>query len=128
MESLLALSISLMLLTPSPVKAQNIAPTPPTSPAEQCLSESCIKSRIHYFAEKYGVSEITMNIAISCEANYNPNAIGDNGNSFGLAQIFLPAHPDITKEMALDPDFSLDFMAKNLKERNHSMWTCLKNN
>lgn len=91
-------------------------------------SEETIKARIHYYADLYGVSEVTMNIAIKCESNYNPNAVGDNGNSFGLSQIYLPAHPTVTKEQALDVEFALDFMAKNLKEGRHRMWTCLRNN
>lgn len=119
---------TIVSFVPTTYTAPNIPLEAPTMPVEQSLDESGIKSRIHYYAEKYNVSEITMNIAIKCESNYNPNAVGDNGNSFGLVQIYLPAHPNITKEQALDVEFALDFMAKNLKEGRHRMWTCLHNN
>ncbi len=87
-----------------------------------------IKQRIHYYAELYGVSEITLLNVTHCESNFNPNAIGDGGRSFGLAQIHLPAHPQISKEEALDPEFAIEFMAKNIKTGNGNMWTCWRMN
>jgi hypothetical protein len=51
--------------------------------------------------------------------------VGDREQSYGLVQIHLPAHPTITKEQAIDPEFAVDFMAKNIKT-NPNMWTCYK--
>ena len=31
---------------------------------------------------------------------------------------------DITKEQAFDPEFSIDFLAKNLAKGNGKIWTC----
>lgn len=39
---------------------------------------------------------------------------GDREKSFGLVQIHLPDHPDVTREQAIDPAFAINFMAKNL--------------
>ena len=91
-------------------------------------SPEWITQRIKHYAELYGVSEMTMNIAIKCESSYNPNAHGDGGLSHGLVQIYAPAHPSITHEQMHDVEFSLDFLAKNLKEGRGRMWTCLHNN
>lgn len=37
------------------------------------------------------------------ESGGDPGAVGDAGTSFGLWQIHLPAHPDVTQACALDP-------------------------
>ena len=63
---------------------------------------------------------------IQCECSFNPNAIGDNGTSFGLAQIHLPAHPNITKEQALDPKFAIEFITSEFQKGNQWKWTCYK--
>jgi hypothetical protein len=47
-------------------------------------------------------SDIAAAIAMA-ESGGNPNAIGDNGTSFGLWQIHLPAHPDISQADATNP-------------------------
>lgn len=61
---------------------------------------------------------------IQCESQYNPKAIGDNGTSFGLVQIHLIAHPDITKTQALDPAFAVDFLAHQIALGNGHIWSC----
>lgn len=39
---------------------------------------------------------------------------GERERSFGLAQIHLPDHPNVTEAQATDPAFAINFMAKNL--------------
>lgn len=78
---------------------------------------------------------------ISCESGWNPNiqsnhryttnapagyVSGQREESYGLVQIHLPAHPHITKEQALDPEFALDFLARNLAVGRENMWSCAK--
>lgn len=52
--------------------------------------------------------------------------VGDTEQSYGLVQIHLPAHPSIKKEDAINPEFAIDFLAKNLKAGKANMWTCAK--
>jgi len=85
-----------------------------------------IPGKINYYADKYDVSSSTMTAVIKCESSFNPNAIGDGGTSFGLAQIHLPAHPLVTREQANDPDFAIEFMAKEMSLGNSWKWTCYK--
>ncbi len=54
---------------------------------------------------------------IDHESGWLQTAIGDNGTSFGLAQIHLPAWPNINKETALHPLFALEWTAQKLRER-----------
>lgn len=93
-------------------------------------------------AEEYGVSYAAMAAIISCESGWNPNiqsnhvytvtnappgyTAGQREMSFGLSQIHLPVHPHITKAQALDPEFALDFLARNLAAGRASMWTCAR--
>lgn len=110
--------------------APQVEPTPTIIPEAQILSvvststPEWIKQRISHYAEVYGVSEITMNHIVKCESNYVPNIWGDYGNSRGLVQIHYPSNPTISDEQAMDIEFALDFLARNLKNGKGSMWTC----
>ena len=80
---------------------------------------------------------------INCESQYHPSiqskhvyternvpkgyAVGDREQSYGLVQIHLPAHSSVTKAQATDPEFAVDFLAKNLAVGKGSMWTCYNN-
>jgi len=93
-------------------------------------------------AEEYGVSAVAMNAIINCESQWNHTIqsqhtyteknvpkgykVGDREQSFGLVQIHLPAHPSIKKEEATNPEFAIEFLAKNLKAGKAGMWTCAK--
>ena len=122
------ISVAFLLYLAKPVYAKDIALPPPTSPKVDTSSISYIKSRIHNYATLYNVSEITMLNVIHCESNFNPQANGDNNTSHGLVQIHLSAHPDITHTEAHDVDFSLNFLAENLKEGHGNMWACFRQN
>jgi hypothetical protein len=58
------------------------------------------------------------------ESGWNPEAVGDGGTSIGLVQIHLPAHPDVTREQALDPDFALTFIVDKFLNGEEHLWTC----
>lgn len=84
---------------------------------------------INYVYELSTTGDFEPNKVIStlrCESHFNPNAIGDNGTSFGLAQIHLPAHPNITKEQALDPKFAIEFITSEFQKGNQWKWSCYK--
>lgn len=93
---------------------------------KQVWTKNNVKVAIEYYADKHNVSASVMNKVVNCESGYNPNAIGDGGKSFGLSQIYNPAHPTITKEQALDPEFALNFMGENIKKGRGPMWTCYR--
>lgn len=82
---------------------------------------------VNQMASQYEVSARTMKKVINCESRFNKNAIGDGGYSFGLSQIFLPAHPNVTKEQALDPKFAIEFMAEKFSQGKARLWTCYRN-
>lgn len=88
---------------------------------------------INKYAEIYQVSTTTMHHIIKCESGYRPDVQsgyyqnGKREESYGLVQINLPSHPTITYEQAIDPEFSINFLAENLSKGKGSMWTCYRN-
>lgn len=96
------------------------------------------------FAKQYGVSESDMVKVITCEvgAEWNTNiqsnikynfsaskrgiVKGDRERSYGLAQIHLPDHPQVSIEEATDPVFAINFMAYYFSIGKQSMWSCAK--
>lgn len=89
-----------------------------------------IRKEIEKRAVEYGVSAAEMDRVIRCESGYDIDIqshwIQPYGReqSWGLAQIHLPAHPNVTKEQAIDPEFAIRFMAKHFAQGNHKMWAC----
>ena len=81
------------------------------------------KEMVVKYAKYYGVSHVTLSRIIDCESGFNPNAIGDHGKSYGLVQIFLPSHPTISKANALDPEFAIAYLAKNVANKTDH-WSC----
>jgi hypothetical protein len=60
----------------------------------------------------------------SMQSGYYKNGIRED--SWGLAQIHLPSHPEITKEQAQDAKFSISWMASEIKQGRAWQWTTLK--
>ena len=104
---------------------QAVAPSPKPQDAPQpCLT---VQECVVYYGDKYDLSKEKkelMKKVIWCESRNLRYAVGDNGTSFGLSQIHLPAHPYVTKEQAFDIDFSIDFMAKEFSKGNEGIWSC----
>lgn len=126
-------AIALLAFAPS-LPATYVAPeTPPetqyTPRSEEFGSESDLRAYTLAMAEKYGVSYHEMSTTILGESGWNPNAANptdSDGGSWGIAQINIgrDAHPDITKEEALNPYFAIDFMAREFSKGNAWKWTC----
>jgi hypothetical protein len=108
------------------VLASTTVYAPPEALQAPTARVKTIDEVIHDSAMKYGVSESLMRQVISCESAFRSDAVGDHGQSFGLVQIHLPSHPTITKEQALDPEFSSEFLAENLAGGHGSLWTCYR--
>jgi len=68
-------------------------------------------------AEETGVPASLISAVIKQESGFNPDASNVNSKetSYGLGQINLKAHPEITKEQATDPGFAINFVANRLK-------------
>ena len=88
-----------------------------------------INEEVEKQAEKYGKSAAYMKKIIHCESMGSTTVQSyhvQNGvreDSWGLVQIHLPSHPTVTKEQALDPEFAIEFLAKNLGKVR---WSCEK--
>jgi len=85
------------------------------------------EEKIVYYANKHKVSADIIYKVISCESQFNPNAVGDNGHSRGLVQIYDDYHPEVTHEQAFNEDFSIEFLAKKLAQNKGKLWTCYRN-
>lgn len=99
--------------------------------------EKDINTLIQVKGVEYNVSPKLMKEIINCESGGNPNIqsqhiypnnkygkAGTREQSFGLVQIHLPAHKDISKTQALDTEFAVDFLASNLAQGHGRMWSC----
>lgn len=80
-----------------------------------------IQSMIVRIAQEEGVDPaLALSIAhVETGGSFNPNAVGDNGNSFGLFQIHKPSHPDY--KGGTDPEANTRYglrLFKNLLDRN----------
>ena len=57
--------------------------------------------------------------------SYVKDPTGPNGreDSWGVCQIHLPSHPDVSKEQALDVEFCVDFTIQKFNEGKARLWT-----
>lgn len=102
--------------------------------AETATTTLAIKSLISHYSELQGVSESDMWRVIKCEnPDLDPSLqsrvlskSGPNGreDSWGLSQIHLSAHKDITKAQATDAEWSIRWMAEQFKKGNQAIWSC----
>ena len=63
---------------------------------------------------------------LNCESQFNPEAVGDHGTSLGIAQIHLPAHPDVSRENAFDGIWSINWAAHHFSYEPN-IWSCYNN-
>lgn len=91
------------------------------------LASSTIRTLIAAAPEAAALSTSTLShiyATIECESTGNPQARGDGSTSFGIVQIHLPAHPDITEDQALDPVFSIRWMVAQVAAGRAGEWSC----
>ena len=81
---------------------------------------------IAQYASDYGIAVQPLVDTLDCESDFNSNAIGDHGTSYGVAQIHLAAHPEVTKSEALDPLWSIKWAAQEFAAGNADLWSCYK--
>jgi len=86
------------------------------SPEEQRIR--ALIDKIYRVADEYGVSGYWMERTIECESRFRnvQSSAYKNGvreDSWGIAQIHLPSHPEVTVAQALNENFAIEGMAKN---------------
>lgn len=97
-----------------------------TAPIVEQIKVLTIPQKIVVYSDKYDVSAAVISNIISCESQFNPNAVGDNGHSRGLVQIYDDYHPEVTHEQAFNEDFAIEFLAKKLAKNQGHLWTCYR--
>ena len=98
------------------------------------INTNSIQEKIVLYSLKNGVKYSDIYATVQCETagTFDPTIqsriTGKNGReqSFGLAQIHLPSHPDITREQATDPDFALDWMTSEWSKGRSWQWSCAR--
>lgn len=79
------------------------------------LGDTIPEVEIDRLIAKYATSTkaYQMKRTLYCESHYRNIKSMLDEESYGIAQIHLPSHPNITKEQALNPEFSIQWMANN---------------
>lgn len=108
--------ISLGFITAPPAIAGTISPLPYTVWNAPVIIEA--------YAVRYGIPSEPLIGTLRCESGFDKSAVGDKGTSYGVAQIHLPAHPEVSKEEALNPWFAIDWAAYQFSIGNQNIWTC----
>ncbi len=119
--------VSLLFLM-APMRAAEYAPPVPASidikagiEVPRCASIVTTRQKSDCYAAKYHRDAIEMwetilrETAGTASSTIQSNCYleGKREDSWGLAMINLPWHPEVTKAQAIDPDFALEFMAQN---------------
>lgn len=116
-NSTIFLSVALAISLPTILQADEIPPSY-TPTVHQILVNQ---------ATLYHAPIPLMRAIITCESGNDPLAhkLSSKENSWGLVQINLKAHPEITRAQAIDPEFAISYLASNLST-HESWWTCAK--
>jgi len=134
--SIVSLSLSVSSLFPSRtiiINEQGVKIDLKTSSQVELRDES-IDSKITRYSSLYGVKEALVREIIKKESSFNEKAIGDMDiickntgkpvRARGLVQITECHHPNINDAQAFDPDFAIEFLAKEISQGNcEKLWT-----
>lgn len=96
------------------------------------LTKEQLIDKVHKYSKIYKVNPNLLINVINCEnrdwdtklQSRIINSKGKREDSWGLAQIHKPSHPQLTHEQITDPDFAISFMAENISKGKGNMWTC----
>ncbi len=120
--SVLLFSVALAqgVYTVTPVTSPILAPT---SPVAAFLPQDWVSSE----SIKFGVNPALSACIIRHESNWDDKRVGDIGNprgeSFGLWQIELKQHADISYTEAMNFESSTDWALKKIKEGHIGWWS-----
>lgn len=116
--NLLMVLLALGFGTPSKASADTITPLQYSTTTAPLIIEA--------YAVRYGIPAAPIIKTLQCESQFDSQAIGDHGTSFGVAQIHLSDHPGVTKEEALNPYFAIDWTVRQFRDGNASWWSCYR--
>ena len=83
--------------------------------------------------DKYDLNTQQFFAVIECESGWVPDIqsqyMQDYGQeeSYGIAQIHAPDHPNITYEQSISPIWSLSWMAEEWSKGRSWKWSCYNN-
>lgn len=95
----------------------------PVTVQQQGWTTGSLKTFASSTAIEYGLNVILFMKVITCESHWNPTAISQTGD-YGVSQINLHFHPDISQAEAFDPKFSIQWMAQQWLHGNAYYWVC----
>ena len=114
--------------TAPPEPQEPPTPAPVVAPVEREYTKQEMVALATQIALKNDLNAEKFIAVIGCESNWNTHAVGDNGTSFGLAQLHHPIRDwGVTREEAQDPGIALRVMAKAWTRGQQSKWTCYNN-
>ena len=91
------------------------------------LSTAELKELALKTANKYHLNSSQFLGTIQCESQWNTKAVGDNGTSFGLAQLHYPERDwGLTVEQAETPQIALETMAIAWTKGLQLKWSCYR--
>lgn len=88
----------------------------------EVLEVETIEQKIVRYADLYGIASSSLYNLVECESKFN--SLADNGEDRGIVQINRKHHPEITDEQAFDPDWALNWAAKEISEGRGYQWVC----
>lgn len=104
-----------------------------TLPQPKDYTKSDLIQLVYTKASEFHVKPQTMINVINCEdTTWDPTKQSDivrggvREESYGLSQINLPSHPDITKSQSQEPEFAIEFMAKEMAAGHANKWSCYR--
>lgn len=91
-------------------------------------------NQIEKYAKIFNVNPAKVYGTIGCESSFTPRQSlikskkGVNGyeDSWGIAQIHLPAHPEISREEAMNDEYAIGWMIREFSRGNERIWSCYR--
>jgi len=114
--------------TNQPAENSNCAATSTQTtsiPRSTSSSKEAIVELINSAAIRHGIDQHLFLETAKCESSLRPHVLGDGGESYGLWQIHLKSHPDVSTEQALDPVWATEWSAVKFK-KDPTIWTCYR--
>lgn len=106
-------------------ETQTIAPHKSPKTFGECFSpETCrVYAEQNYGYFEYFVQTLSNESHFISQQSKIIRADGSRELSFGCAQIYEPAHPDITREQAMNCQWSIDWAGQQFEKGNACIWT-----